>query len=77
MSKNKRRVWLYRRALEEWLRCLGEDPSTMLSNPTECGRILYQAQGCLGLASCNGFDYVLIKSLQQGFTGKDPAVLAT
>ena len=60
----QRQVRLYRRALDEWLRCLGEDPSTMFSDPTECGRILYRAQGCLGLASCNGFDYALIKSLQ-------------
>ncbi len=63
--RGQRRVRLYRRALEAWLDdCLGNDPSAMLSNPTECGRILYRAQGYLGLASCNGFDFVLIKSLQ-------------
>jgi len=60
----RRRIQLYRHALEVWRHCLDEKPSTLLSDPTECGRILYRARGYLGLGSCNLYEYILIKSLQ-------------
>jgi hypothetical protein len=63
--RGKRRVRLYQHALKAWQdNCLGKDAGSMLPDPTRCGRILYRVRGYLGLASCNGFDYVLIKGLQ-------------
>ncbi|HLW00026.1 MAG TPA: hypothetical protein VKT82_15260 [Ktedonobacterales bacterium] len=58
----RRRARHYSRALLDWKRCM-DSGSSMLPDPTACGRALYRAHGRVGLAGLHGFNYFLVISL--------------